>query len=106
MKNFITALLLSAVLASCSTLEGKETAGEYIDDSAITTKVKAAILKDSSLSAFDIGVETMQNTVQLSGFVDSKQKAARAEKLARSVKGVQAVSNDLVVKNRVVRTGK
>jgi osmotically-inducible protein OsmY len=63
-----------------------------------TTKVKAAMFDDPSVKVMQIGVETMQNVVQLSGFVDFAQTKARARELARSVKSVREVRNDLVVR--------
>jgi hyperosmotically inducible periplasmic protein len=79
-------------------MSGRETVGEYVDDATITTKVKAAMFDDPALKVMQIGVETMQNVVQLSGFVDSPQVKARAGELARSVIGVREVKNDLVVR--------
>jgi osmotically-inducible protein OsmY len=92
------ALALTTSLVACSAMSGRETAGEYVDDSTITTKVKAALFDDSSLKSMQIGVETMQDVVQLSGFVDSAQTKAMAGEVARSVKGVREVKNDLVVR--------
>lgn len=90
---------LALSLAACSAIQGRESAGQYVDDTTLTTKVKAAILKDEGLKGNQINVETMQGTVQLSGFVDSPQQAARAAELARSVEGVKSVRNSIVVRN-------
>ena len=79
-------------------MSGRETAGEYVDDATITTKVKAAMFDDPALKVMQISVETMQNVVQLSGFVDSEQTKVRAGERARSVAGVREVKNDLVVR--------
>ncbi len=98
LRTILLALALTTSLAACSAMSGRETAGEYVDDSTITTKVKAAMFDDPSLKVMQIGVETMQDVVQLSGFVDSAQTKARAGELARSVKGVREVKNDLVVR--------
>ena len=98
LRSVLVALALTTSLAACSAMSGRETAGEYVDDSTITTKVKAAMFDDASLKVMQIGVETMQDVVQLSGFVDSAQTKARAGELARSVKGVREVKNDLVVR--------
>ena len=92
------ALALTTSLAACEAISGRETVGEYVDDATITTKVKAAMFDDSLLKVMQIGVETMQNVVQLSGFVDSEQTKARAGERARSVEGVREVKNDLVVR--------
>ena len=100
--NFILRLLISFVLVvsvtSCAGGKRYESTGEYLDDSAITTKVKTSILGDSKLSVFQVSVETFKGIVQLSGFVDSSQIAARAVELARTVRGVKSVNNNLIVK--------
>jgi hyperosmotically inducible protein len=93
-------LLVMMVLCSCAPFMGRETTGEYIDDVGVTSSVKNKIFQDPTLKPFQIHVETFQNTVQLSGFVDSRVESQRAEQLARSVDGVQAVKNNLVVRNR------
>jgi len=90
--------LLLIVLASCAMFSGRETAGQYLDDTTITSAVKAKILSDSSLKVLEINVETMQGVVQLSGFVDQAQSKTKAEALARQVKGVKAVKDNLVVR--------
>jgi predicted membrane metal-binding protein len=96
-KILICAGLLSAFLG-CSTTQKQETAGQYVDDSVITTKVKSAIVEDMSLKGFQINVKTYQGVVQLSGFVDSADHAKKAGELARGVQGVTEVKNDLIVK--------
>jgi hyperosmotically inducible periplasmic protein len=98
LRSVLVTLALTTSLAACAVTSGRETAGEYVDDATITTKVKAAMFDDPSVKVMQIGVETMQNVVQLSGFVDSAQIKARAGELARSVKGVREVRNDLVVR--------
>ena len=100
--NLILRLLISLVLvasvAGCAGGKTYESTGEYIDDSAITSKVKASILKDPKLKVFQINVKTFKGTVQLSGFVDSTGMATRAAEIARTVKGVKVVNNSLIVK--------
>ena len=91
-------LLLSATLAACAATSTRESTGEFIDDSVITTKVKSLIAKDDLLKAFQISVETYKGTVQLSGFVNSKQAVDKAGEITRSVKGVESVKNNLIVK--------
>jgi osmotically-inducible protein OsmY len=97
-RQFLLGLGLAATLAACSAVQGRETAGEYVDDTSITTRVKAAILKDEGLKGNQINVETMQGVVQLSGFVDSQQQAAHATDVARSVNGVKSVRNSIIVR--------
>jgi len=94
------ALALAAPLGSCAAVQGRETAGQYVDDSTITTKVKADIIKEQSLKGFQIGVETMQGTVQLSGFVDTRDQKDQAGKIAAAVSGVNSVQNNLLVKTK------
>jgi len=98
LRSFLVVLALTTSLAACAAMSGRETVGEYVDDATITTKVKAAMFDDPSVKGTQISVETMQNVVQLSGFVDSPQVKARAGELARSVTGVREVKNDLVVR--------
>jgi hyperosmotically inducible protein len=74
-------------------------AGQYIDDSLITAKVKAALLKDRQVSGIDVSVETYKGTVLLSGFVSNQRQAQRAAEIASGVRGVTAVKNDLLVKS-------
>lgn len=94
---FVFALLL-ALLAGCASTSTRESTGQYIDDTAITTQVKAAIFNAPGLKSTEINVETFKGTVQLSGFVSSRDDMGRAVDLARSVKGVTSVKNDMRVK--------
>lgn len=107
MKQFksISAIILAAMLATTSVLSFAETAkkeapGAYFDDSVVTTKVKAAIFNDSTLKATEINVETHKGVVQLTGFVKSEADIKKAVEVARSVKGVTSVKNDMVVKGK------
>jgi osmotically-inducible protein OsmY len=95
---FLFCIALVAASLGCASTPTRESSGQYVDDSVITTKVKAAILADSSLKVFQIGVETFKGVVQLSGFVDSAQAARKAGEVAAAVGGVQSVKNNLVVK--------
>ena len=90
--------MLIATLAACASTSTRESTGEYVDDSAITTKVKALLANDDFLKSFQISVETYRGTVQLNGFVDSQQTVDKAGQIARSVKGVESVKNNLIVK--------
>ncbi|MDH4101073.1 MAG: BON domain-containing protein [Nitrospirota bacterium] len=91
-------LALAVSMTACASTSQQESAGEYVDSTAITTKVKARIFEDQALKAFNISVETFKGVVQLSGFVDSKAAALKAEEVARSVAGVKSVKNNLIVK--------
>jgi hyperosmotically inducible protein len=70
-----------------------------LDDSAITAKIKANLLKEEGLRGMQISVETHKGIVQLSGFVDNKTQIVRAEEIAQSIRGVKSVRNSLVVKS-------
>ncbi len=91
-------LMLIAAFAACASTPSHESTGEFIDDSVITTKIKSLLVADDVLKAFQIGVETYQGTVQLSGFVSSQKAVDKASEIARGVKGVKAVKNNLILK--------
>jgi osmotically-inducible protein OsmY len=97
-KTVFVALALAAAIPACSAIEGRQSAGQYVDDASITTKVKAAFVADEQLKARQISVETFNRTVQLSGFVDSSAEKTKATDVARKVEGVQSVKNDIVVR--------
>ncbi|HOY21819.1 MAG TPA: BON domain-containing protein [Cellvibrio sp.] len=82
-------------LVSCASGPKKEGAGEYVDDTVITTRVKAEILKEDTLKVAEINVETFKGVVQLSGFVNSVADQQTAVRLARGVPGVTSVKNDM-----------
>jgi osmotically-inducible protein OsmY len=96
--KFLACLVLVISFMGCASTRTHEGTGEYVDDSAITTKVKGAIFTDPALKVLQINVETFKGVVQLSGFVDSAASVAKAGEVARSVMGVVSVKNDLVVK--------
>jgi hyperosmotically inducible protein len=91
-------LMMIAALVACASTSKQEGAGEYVDDSVITTKVKSLLGADDFLKSFEISVETYKGIVQLSGFVDSQKAIDKAGEIARSVKGVKSVKNNLNVK--------
>ncbi len=96
--KFLACLVLFASFLGCASTAKQESTGQYIDNSVITSKVKAAIFDESSLKTMQIKVESYKGEVQLSGFVDSAASVQKAGEVARSVEGVVAVKNDLVVK--------
>jgi len=96
--SFLVCIALVTAFLGCASTPTRESSGQYVDDSAITTRVKAAIFDDPSLKVLQINVETFKGEVQLSGFVDSAQNVRRAGEVARSVTGVKSVKNDLIVK--------
>jgi len=95
---FVVALAAAMPIAACTSTRTSDSTGEYIDDSAITAKVKSALLDDSGLKSFNIGVETNKDVVQLSGFVNSEQIKARASDVTAGIAGVRGVRNNLIVK--------
>jgi hyperosmotically inducible periplasmic protein len=86
------------VTSGCAVIRGQETAGAYVDDVTITTAVKAKFVEDKTVDAGAIKVQTLNGTVQLSGFAKSNAEKAQAEFLARNTKGVRQVQNSLIVR--------
>ena len=100
-SRFLPHFILSAALLSmvgCASTPRQEGTGEYVDDSLITTKVKAAVLGEPTLKVAEINVETFKGVVQLSGFVSSRTAANKAVEVARTVGGVKSVKDDMRVK--------
>lgn len=89
---------LTLIGTGCAVGRGQETAGAYVDDAAITTAVKAKLLADKSVAGTSISVETLNGTVQLSGFAKSVTEKTHAESIARGVKNVKGVRNSIVVR--------
>jgi len=96
-RYFVLVLLIASFVA-CASTSKQEGAGEYVDDSVITTKVKSLLAADDFLKSFQIGVETYKGIVQLSGFVNSQKAIDKAVEITRSVKGVSSVKNNLILK--------
>jgi osmotically-inducible protein OsmY len=96
--RYLVILMLIATFVACASTPKHESAGEYVDDSVITTKIKSLLAADDFLKSFQIGVETRKGIVQLSGFVDSRKAVDKAGEVAGSVKWVKSVKNDLIVK--------
>ena len=96
--GFLVSFILLISLLSCVSTPKSSSTGEYIDDTVITTKVKALLVKDVALKSFQISVETYKGVVQLSGFVDTSQTRDKASDVARSVGGVKSVKNNLILK--------
>lgn len=102
MKHSAVSLTLAALLAfsaaGCAVTRDQSTVGEYVDDAAITARVKAKFAEDPAVSAMSISVETLRGTVQLSGFAKSAVEKNRADTIARATRGVKRVDNDIVVR--------
>jgi len=96
--GYFVLLMLIATFAACASTSKQGSTGEYVDDSVITTKIKSQLAADDFLKSFQISVETYKGIVQMSGFVDSQKTVDKAGEIARSVKGVTSVKNDLIVK--------
>jgi hyperosmotically inducible protein len=100
-NQLITAIFIAASITTvlgCASTTKKEGTGEYIDDSVITTKAKAAIFNEPTLKSSEINVETYKGVVQLSGFVSSEANITKAIELVRKVGGVTSVKNDMHLK--------
>jgi hyperosmotically inducible periplasmic protein len=98
----VTILALSGGVAAlhtgCAGTATRTSTGEFIDDATITTKVKAAFVRDPVVSAFDVSVDTFRSVVQLSGFVNTEEERVRAEQIAAGIAGVSSVQNRVSVK--------
>jgi osmotically-inducible protein OsmY len=103
-KPVLTLALATALVATlgatsgCAVTRKQETVGAYVDDAALTTRVKAKFAADPTVSAMAISVETLKGTVQLSGFAKNSDEKIMAEKLARETSGVVAVRNDIAIR--------
>lgn len=107
MRNALpaTVALLLIILTACQGTPTQRSTGEYIDDEAVASKVKAALIENQATEAMQIDVETFRGTVQLNGFVDSTATKTEAARLARSVEGVREVHNNLEVRSEQVSAG-
>jgi osmotically-inducible protein OsmY len=94
----MTAAAALFVLPGCAVTRGQSSVGEYIDDATITTRVKAKMVENKQVDAAAISVETLNGTVMLSGFAKNSTERATAEDIARSIKGVKSVRNEITVR--------
>ena len=94
----VGALALCGMASSCAATRTTDSTGQYVDDSAITAKVKSALLRDDAVKSFAVSVETVKGVVQLSGFVDTSDQRYAAGRDASAVPGVKDVHNSLIVK--------
>jgi len=100
-RSVISAGLIGIVIISstgCAVSRGQESVGAYVDDAGITTKVKAQLLDNKDVSGTSISVETLKGTVLLSGFAKNMTEKNTAERIARNVKGVKEVKNEITVR--------
>jgi len=100
-RTVISVGLIGIVIISstgCAVSRGQESVGAYVDDVGITTKVKAQLLDNKDVSGTSISVETLKGTVLLSGFAKNMTEKNTAERIARNVKGVKEVKNEITVR--------
>ena len=98
--TFAFVIVLLTAFAAHAEDPTKRQTGEYLDDKVVTTKVKAALLKDPEVKALQVNVETYNGVVQLSGFVDKPEQIPRAAEVAKGVEGVKSVKNDLNLRSQ------
>jgi osmotically-inducible protein OsmY len=104
MKTVIRSLSIAAftgavlITSGCAVFRDQQTVGEYVTDATLTTRVKAKMVEDKTVDAAAISVETLNGTVQLSGFAKNANEKAQAERLAASVNGVKSVRNNIIVR--------
>ncbi len=96
--KLMACVVLIAAFMGCAATPKHQSTGAYVDDTVITTKVKAAIFNEPTLKTLQINVKSYNGVVQLSGFVDSRQSITKAGEVARGVENVVSVQNDLVLK--------
>lgn len=92
--------VITLIIIGCAASPHSESAGEYLDSTTITTRVKASLLDQLGTSGFAVKVKTYKDNVQLSGFVDTSGIKQRAARIASGVDGVRSVKNDIIVKSR------
>ena len=97
-KRFAPAAAVALLLGACASTPSSKSTGEYIDDAAISAKVKSALIASSDTKARDIDVNVYKGVVQLSGFVDSANESAEAQRIASNVAGVEKVENRLSIR--------
>jgi osmotically-inducible protein OsmY len=98
-KSIAAAVCLTALIgAGCAARENSRSTGTFVDDTTVSTKIKAELLADKNVKGTDVSVRTYNGEVQLSGFVDNSDQKIRAEQIARAVPGVRDVHDDLIVK--------
>lgn len=94
----VAAIAVSLAASGCNVFRGQSTPGEYVDDVAITTKVKAELLDSGKVEGLDVNVDSMNGKVTLTGWADTQAERTTAGTIARSVDGVKSVDNQLKIK--------
>ena len=96
--SLIVCLVTAVALSACAADRASRSTGQVLDDHAIAAKVKTAVIADPEVKGTQVGIEVHKGVVQLSGFVDTQQESDRAVQLSRTIKGVKAVNNSLIIK--------
>lgn len=96
--SVLFSMLALVTTLGCAATADRQGTGEYVDDSVITTKVKAAIFNEPTLKSAEINVETFKGLVQLSGFVSTRANIVKAIEVTRAVNGVKSVKDDMRLK--------
>jgi hyperosmotically inducible protein len=96
--RLLTALVLAAPVAACEIFEGRQSVAAYADDSTISNSIRARFLEDPVVNFGDVGVTTLNGNVRLTGRVNSERERQRAAQIAREVKGVRGVNNEIAVR--------
>ncbi len=97
-NRLLTALILAAPVGGCDLFQGRQGVAEYADDSTITNSIRARFIEDPVVHFGDVGVTTLNGNVRLYGRVNSERERERAAQIARGVKGVRSVNNEVVVR--------
>lgn len=90
--------VMGATLPACNVLRGQDTAGQYVDDVTLTTKVKAELLDSSKVEGLDVNVDVNKGRVTLSGWADNQAERTKATQVAAAVTGVKSVDNNIKIK--------
>jgi osmotically-inducible protein OsmY len=100
LHRLVAAGVAAALLptSGCAVVRDQQTLGSYVDDATLTTRVKARLAEDPTVSAVAISVETFEGVVQLSGVAKSARERSQAEMIARNTSGVKGVRNDILVR--------
>jgi hyperosmotically inducible periplasmic protein len=96
--RLLLALVLVTPVAACDVFQGRQNVAEYTDDSVVTNSIRAKFIDDSVVHVGDVGVTTLKGNVRLTGRVNSERERQRAAQIARNVKGVRSVDNEIVVR--------
>jgi osmotically-inducible protein OsmY len=97
--RLLTALILAMPVGACEVFQGRQSVAQYADDSAVSNSIRAKFIEDPVVHLEDVGVTTLNGNVRLSGRVSSERERQRAAQIARNMKGVRTVDNEIVVRS-------